>query len=80
MDPELRAELERIARLDDCSASHIANLAIRAFVDERQATRELVRTGLTQVDAGAPSASPDELHEWLLADNDRTFPTGWKAP
>ena len=80
MDPDLKAELERIARFDDRSASYIANLAIRAFVDERQATRELVREGLRQVEAGAPSLSADEVRDWLLAKDDRPFPEGREAP
>jgi predicted transcriptional regulator len=80
MDPELREELERIARFDDRSASYIANLAIRAFVEERQATRDLVREGLRQVEAGAPSLSPEQVQDWLLAGDDRPFPEGRKAP
>jgi predicted transcriptional regulator len=71
MDPDLKAELERIARFDDRSASCVANLAIRAFVEERQATRELVREGLRQVEGGAPSVPADEVRDWLLADDDR---------
>jgi predicted transcriptional regulator len=80
MDPDLRAELERIARFDDRSASYIANLAIRAFVEERQATRELVLEGLRQVEVGAPSVPVDEVQDWLLAGDDRPFPDGRKAP
>lgn len=80
MDPELRAELERIAQFDDRSASYVANLAIRSFVEERRATRELVREGLRQVEAGAPSVSPEEVQDWLLADDSRPFPEGRKVP
>lgn len=80
MDLELRAELERIARFDDRSASYVANLAIRGFVEERQATRELVREGLRQVEAGAPSVSAEEVQDWLLAGDDRPFPEGRKVP
>jgi predicted transcriptional regulator len=80
IDADLRAELERIARFEDRSASYVANLAIRAFVEERLATRELVIEGLRQVAAGAPSVSPDEVRDWLLADDDRAFPEGGKAP
>ncbi len=80
MDPDLRAELERIARFDDRSASYVANLAIRAFVEEREATRDLVREGLRQVAAGAGSIPPDEVQDWLLADDDRPFPNGRKIP
>ena len=65
---------------DDRSASYVANLAIRGFVEERLATRELVREGLRQVEADAPSVSPEEVRDWLLADDDRPFPEGRKAP
>ena len=80
MDPDLKAELEKIARFDDRSASYVANMAIRALVEERQATRELVIEGLRQVEAGAPSVPADEVQDWLLADDDRPFPEGRKAP
>ena len=79
IDPDLKAELEKIARFDDRSASYIANLAIRAFVEERQATRDLVLEGLRQVEAGAPALSADEVQDWLLAEDDRPFPEGRKA-
>ena len=80
IDPELRAEIEKIARFEDRSASLVANLAIRGFVDERQATRDLAREGLRQVAAGAPSIPSEEVRDWLLADDDRPFPEGRKAP
>lgn len=80
MDPELRAELEKIARSDDRSASYIANLAIRAFVEERRATRALVHEGLRQVVAGTPSVPAEAVHDWLMADDDRPFPQGRTAP
>jgi len=79
MDPDLRAELEKIARFDDRSASYVANLAIRAFVEERRATRELVAEGLRQVEDGAPSVTPEAVHDWLVAADDRAFPRGRKA-
>ena len=55
IDSELKANLEQIARYDDRSASYVANQAIKALVDERKATRELVETGLMLVEKGAPS-------------------------
>ena len=79
MSPELRAEIEA-ARFEDRGASRVANLALRGFVDERQATRELVREGLRQVAAGAPSIPSEEVRDWLLADDDRPFPEGRKGP
>ena len=80
MDADLKTELERIARFDDRSTSYVANLAIRAFVEERRATRELVEEGLRQVEAGGPSAPADEIHDWLLSDGDQPFPAGRKHP
>lgn len=78
MDADLRAELERIARFDDRSASYVANLAIRAFVEERQATRDLVAEGLRQVAAGAPAIPADAVRDWLLGDEHGPFPEGRK--
>ena len=80
IDPELRAEIEKTARFKDRGASRVANLALRGFVDERQATRELVREGLRQVAAGALAIPSEEVRDWLLADDDRLFPEGRKAP
>lgn len=80
MDADLREELEKIARFEDRSASYVANQAIRAFVAERQATRELVREGLRQVEAGGPASSPEEVRDWFLADDDRPFSGGAKVP
>lgn len=80
MDPDLKIELERIARFDDRSASYVANLAIRAFVEERRATRELVEEGVRQVEAGEPAVPADEIHDWLLGAEDQPFPAGRKRP
>lgn len=80
MDPDLKAELERIARFDDRSASYVANLAIRAYVEERRATRELIEEGLRQVEAGAPSIAAGAVQDWLLRDDDEPFPEGRQAP
>ena len=63
MDPELRAEIERIARFEDRSASYVANQAIRGLRRRTTATRNLVREGLRQVETGAPSLSPDEVQD-----------------
>ncbi len=74
IDTDLKAQLDRIAQFEDRSASYMANQAIRAFVEERLATRELVETGLALVDRGAPSLRSDAVHDWLKADDDRAFP------
>jgi predicted transcriptional regulator len=77
-DPDLRAELERIARFEDRSASDVADLAIRSFVEERNATRELVREGLRQVAADAPALTPEDVRQWLLGPEETPFPAGRK--
>ena len=74
IDSELKTQLDRIARFEDRSASYMANQAIRAFVEERLATRDLLETGLALVDQGAPSLAPNTVHDWLKADDDRAFP------
>ncbi|RMC29909.1 CopG family ribbon-helix-helix protein [Paracoccus alkanivorans] len=75
IDAELKAQLDQIARFEDRSASYMANQAIRAFVEERQATRQLVDTGLTLVEREAPSLASSAVHDWLTAEDDRPFPT-----
>ena len=50
IDADLKAELEAIARFEDRSASWLANRAIRNFVEERIATRELLRAGLALIE------------------------------
>ena len=52
IDQDLKARLERIARLENRSASDVANRAIEAAVLEREATHELVDIGLQMVDDG----------------------------
>lgn len=77
IDADLKAELDDIARFENRSASYMANQAIRNFVDERRATRELVETGLELIRAGAPTIQPDDLHAWLLSEDDALpFPDG----
>jgi predicted transcriptional regulator len=74
IDADLKAELEAIARFEDRSASWLANQALRNFVDERIATRELLRAGLKLIEGQAEGAAPDEVHRWLEADDERAFP------
>lgn len=79
IDSELKADLEQIARFDDRSASYVANQAIRALVEERKATRELIETGLMLVEKGAPSIPAADIHDWFMADDDRPFPAARSA-
>jgi predicted transcriptional regulator len=75
IDTDLKAELEEIARMENRSASFMANQAIRSLVEERKATRELIEVGLEMVEAGAPTIAPDDIHAWLLAEDENApFP------
>lgn len=74
IDVDLKAQLDQIARFEDRSASYMANQAIKAFVEDRLATRDLVATGLALVDISAPSITPESVHDWLDADDNRPFP------
>ena len=79
IDADLKAELEQIARYEDRSASYMANQAIRSFVEERKATRELVELGLEMVERGMPGIAPEAVHAWLLADDEQPFPSALSA-
>lgn len=77
INSDLKAELERIARADKRSASFIANQAIENLVEERRATRELVELGLQLIEQGAPNIQPEDIHAWMLSDDDSApFPAG----
>lgn len=75
IDADLKAELEQIARYEDRSASYMANQAIQNFVEERKATRELVELGLEMIDGGMPGIPEQDIHDWMLAEDDRPFPS-----
>ena len=70
IDTGLKAELEEIARMENRSASFMANQAIRSLVEERKATRELIELGLEMVEAGAPTTASEDIHAWLLAEDE----------
>lgn len=74
IDTKLKSELEQIAKYEDRSASYLANQAIKAMVEERKATRELIDVGLKLVEMEAPSIPPEDIHDWLLADDDAPYP------
>jgi len=74
IDTQLKTELEKIAQYDDRSAAYVANQAIRNFVEERQSTRELIETGLALIEANAPSIPAEDIHSWLLSDEEQSFP------
>lgn len=75
IDSDLKAELEEIARMENRSASFMANQAIKSLVEERKATRELIELGLEMVEAGAPTIASEDIHAWLLAEDENApFP------
>lgn len=74
LDTDLKQSIERIAQFEDRSASWVANRAIRSFVEEREATRELVKTGLELVVKEAQGISPSAVHQWLKRDEQAEFP------
>lgn len=74
IDQELKTELEQIARYERRSAGFIACQAIRNFVEERRATRELIDTGLKLVEMGGSHLSSQEFHSWLESAEDVAFP------
>ncbi len=73
LDSEIKAELEQIARYEDSSASHLANQAITAMVEERKATRELVNVGM-QLLAKGISISEEKVDAWFDGPEDAAFP------
>lgn len=74
IEVELKQQLERIAKYEARSASYVANQAIKAFVEERIATRALIDSGLALVERGAEGIEPDAVHSWLLDDGEGEFP------
>lgn len=73
IDADVKARLDDIAKYEDRSVSYVANKAIEAFVDERDQTRMLIKTGLELIDKGAVVSS-DAVNAWLDADEDTPFP------
>lgn len=73
IDVDLKSRLERLAKLDDRSASYMANKAIQNLVEEREATRELVETGLELAGQGV-SISEDAVDAWMRDPDNAPFP------
>jgi predicted transcriptional regulator len=74
IDVNLKERLQTIARQEHRSASFMANQAIEHFVEEREATRALVETGLMLIEKGAPTISSDAVHAWMNGPEDAPFP------
>ena len=74
IDVNLKERLQTIARQEQRSASFMANQAIEHFVEEREATRALVETGLMLIEKGAPTISSEAIHAWMNGPEDAAFP------
>lgn len=74
IDTKLKSELEQIAKYEDRSTSYLANQAIKTMVEERKATRDLINVGLKLVEMEAPAIPSEDIHNWLLADDDTPYP------
>jgi len=74
LDIDVKARLETIARYEDRSASYMANQAIKALIEEREATHELLETGLKLVEEGV-SISEVAMDEWFDGPDDAPFPS-----
>lgn len=72
LDSKLKSRLETIAKYEDRSSSYIANQAIKAFVEEKEQTRELIKTGLDLVNSGV-SISSNAVNTWFQEEN-ASFP------
>jgi predicted transcriptional regulator len=74
IDADLKTELEAIARFEDRGASWLVNQASCNYVEERIATRELLRAGLALIERRVEGVAPGAVHEWLSDDDERAFP------
>jgi len=73
IDTELKSELEKIAKHEDRSASYMANQAIRALVEERKASVELIETSLMLLNK-MDKYSSEDVFRWLEAPDGTPFP------
>jgi predicted transcriptional regulator len=73
IETDIKARLEQIATYEDRSASYMANQAIKALIEEREATHGLIKTGLALVEKGNAHTETD-IDTWLKAPIDTPFP------
>jgi predicted transcriptional regulator len=64
MDAELRAALDAQAKLEERSASQIAERAIKEWLDRREAVRKELQTALIEADAGVWISS-EAVDRWM---------------
>lgn len=65
--PELRAELEKLARSTQRDQSDLANEAIRLYLEQEASALEKIRAGLAQTERG--ECVPDEEMEAFFAEH-----------
>ena len=65
--PELRAELEKLARTTQRDQSDLANEAIRLYLEQQASALEKIRAGLAQAEHG--EFVPDEQMEDFFAEH-----------
>lgn len=66
IDIDLKSKLEHIAKLEDRSASYMANQAIQALVEDREYTHHLIQHGLHEIEAGN-TISEKHMDSWVNA-------------
>lgn len=75
IDAELKAKLDAIAKAEDRSASYVANRAIEAILDEREAFNQQVDRAVAR--AAADETVPgDAVFDWMR-DRDAGKPTSF---
>jgi len=52
----------------------MASKMAQALLDEQNATRALLKTGLALVEQRVPAITPTQVHDWFMVNDDRPFP------
>lgn len=73
IDLGLKERLQKIAELDQRSASYMANKAIEQMVEEREAMRSYIETGVMLADKGI-GISEQAMDAWMEGPIDAPFP------
>ena len=74
IDADLKKSLEREARREACSASHLAVKAIEAMLRDRADKRAAIRAAISEADEGA-FISQDAMNAWVASwGKDLEFP------
>jgi predicted transcriptional regulator len=64
LEPELKNELEELARNEERSVSQVAVRAIRAYVEMRKEKEKAIDKALEMADEGK-FVSSEAVHEWM---------------